>query len=81
MVDSAAVTVVVLAAPVYLLGDFRLLAECHILEDVLLELLKAGAIHNVADVLLVLNRIRIDVLLDVRVGICRDAENALLVTT
>ena len=71
-IDSAAVAVVVLAAPVNFLGDLGLFTEGDIPEDILLKLLKAGAVHNVADVLLVLNRLRVDVLLDIGVGIRRN---------
>ena len=49
-----------LAAPVYLLGNLGLFTEGDIPEDILLKLLKAGAVHNVADVLLILDRLGVD---------------------
>ena len=70
--SSSAVAVVVLAAPVNFLGDLGLFTEGDIPEDILLKLFKAGAVHNVADVLLVLNRLRVDVLFDIGVGIRRN---------
>ena len=69
-----------LSAPVDALGDFRLLVQCDILEDVLLEYLKTRPVHDVADVLLVFHRIRVNVLLDVGVGVRGDLQNALLIT-
>ena len=68
-----------IAAPVKPLRDFSLLRQFNALHDVLEELLESRAVHNVADMLLVLYRVRIYVFLDISVGILDDLQDTLLI--
>ena len=69
-----------LAAPIELLLDLCLFRQNDVFENILLELLKSRAVHNIADVLLMLHSVGIDVFFDIGVGVFDELQGALLIT-
>ena len=71
--------VIPLAAPVNTFGDLRFLRQFNAFHNPFIEFIKSGAVDNVADVLLALDRLGVNIFLDVGVAVLDHLHDALLV--